>query len=321
MCAQTLRQEIGDTAGMQESYHEIGALYWSRGQIERAFEHLVGVTTMLRLGFGDTDAEQLARRRQSGQIGTNTPLPPMGDANGELAPIERYYRSGLATAQQLGDRWGVALIGYRIGNLLFRQGEFERALSYLRKALNEADRIGAREVSAATSIAIGSILAAQGNPTGLQFLERGVTMSEATESALILTEGQLRLADARLVLGDLDGATRDEQVGFLLATRLGYQLVLGLTHRTMGRNATLRRDWQMADRHFRLALQFYGGVDAQHEIGRTLADFAAMWRSWSAAGNGPMPEGATVMLQQAAQIFSHLDMQADLRAVREVLAR
>jgi hypothetical protein len=146
-------------------------------------------------------------------------------------------------------------------------------------------------------------------------------MAEAAESALILTEGQLRLADARLVLGDLDGASRDEQVGFLLATRLGYQAALGLTHRVMGRNATLRRDWPMADRHFRLSLEFYGGVDAQHEIGRTLADFAAMWRSWAAAGNGPLPEGATVMLQQAAQIFSHLDMQADLRAVREVLAR
>ena len=46
-----------------------------------------------------------------------------------------------------------------------------------------------------------------------------------------------------------------------------------------------------------------------------------MWRAWSASGNGPLPDGATVMLQQAAQIFAHLDMQADLRAVREVLAR
>ena len=43
--------------------------------------------------------------------------------------------------------------------------------------------------------------------------------------------------------------------------------------------------------------------------------------AWSASGNGPLPDGATVMLQQAAQIFAHLDMQADLRAVREVLAR
>ncbi len=319
--ALALRQEAGDTAGMQESYHEVGALYWSRGQIERAFEHMVGVTTMLRLGFGDTDADLLTRRRESGPLNANTPLPPMDDADGELAPVERYYRSGLATAQQLGDRWEMALIGYRIGDLLFRQGEYGRALSYLRKAQDEAERLGAREVAAGASIAIGSILAAQGDPSGLQFLERGVAMAEAVESALTLTEGQLRLADARLELGDIDGATRDEHVGFRLATRLGYQLALGLAHRTMGRSATLRRDWVMADRHFRLAVEFYGGVDAQHEIGRTLADFARLRRAWSAAGNGPLSDDATVMLQQAAQIFSRLDMRADLRAVSAFLAR
>ncbi len=316
-----LRQELGDTAGMQESYHELGALYWSRGQIERAFEHLVGITTMLRLGIGDTDADQFAHRRQARDLVLQTPLPAMGDASGELAPVERYYRSGLAAAQQIGDRWGMAQIGYRIGLLLFRQGEYERALGYLRKATNEADRIGAREVTAAASIALGAILVDRGDAAGLQHLERGVVIAEAIEGALTLTEGRLRLADARRQLGDDAGAAHEEQIAFLLATRLGHQFALGLTHRMMGRLAAGRQNWPMADRHFRLAHELYTAVDAQYELGRTLADFAAMWHAWSAAGNGPVPEGATVMLQGAAQIFARLDMQSDLRAARELLAR
>ena len=316
-----LCQDLGDAAGMQESYHELGALYWSRGQIELAFEHLVGVTTMLRLGVGDTDADQFAQRRQARDLVMSTPLPAMGDASGELAPIERYYRSGLATAQQLGDRWGMAQIGYRIGLLLFRQGEYDRAIDYLRKALNEAERIGAREVTAATSIALGTILVGRGDFQGLQYLERGVAIAEAIESALTLTEGRLRLADARRQIGDDPGAAHEEQTAFLLATRLGHQFALGLTHRIMGRIAAGRQNWPMADRHFRLAHELYTAVDAQYELGRTLADFAAMWHFWSAAGNGAVPEGATVMLQQAAQIFARLDMQTDLRGVRELLAR
>lgn len=318
--ALSLRQELGDAAGMQESYHELGAIYWSRGQIERAFEHLIGMTTMLRLGGGDTDAGQLARRRQTGDLGLDTPMPPMGDASGELAPIERYYRSGLAAAQQLGDRWGMALIGHRIGHLLFLQGEDERAHGYLQRALREAERIGAREVAAAANIALGTILSGRGDRAGLPLLERGVALAEAIEHALLLTEGRLRLSDARRLAGDPEGSSREEQEGFLLATRLGHQGALGLTHRTLGRNAAARRDWAMADRHFRQALEFYGAAEAQHEIGRTLADFAAMWHAWAAAGNGALPEGATIMLQQAAQFFAHLDMQADLRAARALLA-
>ncbi len=44
-----------------------------------------------------------------------------------------------------------------------------------------------------------------------------------------------------------------------------------------------------------------------------------MWQAWSAAGHGAVPPGATIMLQEAAQIFARLDMQADLQAARAAL--
>ncbi len=316
-----LWEEVGDTTGMQESYYELGALYWARGQIERAFEHLAGVSTMLRIGVGDLDDDPIAQRRQARELVLQTPLPPMGDAQGELAPVERYYRSSLAAAQQMGDRWGMAQIGYRVGLLLFRQGEYDRALGYLRKSLNEAERIGAREVVAATSIALGRIFVDRNDTSGVQYLERGIAIAEAIEGALTLTTGRLFLTDALRCQGDLAGAAREEEGAFLLATRLGHQFTLGLTHRMMGRMAAGQQNWPMADRHFRLAHELFTAVDAQDELGRTLTDFALMWHEWSGAGNGAIPEGATVMLQQAAQIFARLDMQSDLRVARALLTR
>lgn len=252
----------------------------------------------------------------------DTPLPLLGDSVGELAPIERYYRNGLTSAQQIDDGLGVATVGYRVGELLYRQGEYDRALIYLRTALTEADRIGARDVTAAASITLGAILVAQGQGAqGLSNLERGITLAEAVGSAVPLVEGQMRLAEARLMLGDVEGAVREEQIGFLRATQVGHLLYLGLAHRIMGRSATARWDWQLADRHFRQAYDYCLAVDAKHELGRVLFDFANMWRAWAASGTPGIDARAMLdqsqqMLQQAAQLFAHLDMQTDLRAVR-----
>lgn len=321
-----LRQELGDTAGMQESYHELGSIYWSRGQLDRAFEHLVSLTALLRLNTDESEAARLRRMRERRDEAGNTPLPLLEESVSELAPIERYYRNGLTAAQQIGDGLSVATIGYRVGELLYRQGELQRALVYLRTALAEADRIGARDVIAAASITHGAILVAQGQGAmGLSYLERGVALAEAVGSAAPLVEGQMRLAEARLAMGDIEGATREEQIGFIRATQVANLLLLGVTHRIMGRIATVRQDWNLADRHFRQAYDYCLGVDAKHELGRVLVDFATMWRSWAASG-APGIDGqamltqAQQMLQQAAQLFAHLDMQTDLRAVREKLS-
>ena len=77
---------------------------------------------------------------------------------------------------------------------------------------------------------------------------------------------------------------REEQIGFIRATQIGNLLLLGVTHRIMGRIATVRQDWNLADRHFRQAYDYCLGVDAKHELGRVLVDFATMWRSWAASG-------------------------------------
>lgn len=317
-----LRQELGDTAGMQESYHELGSIYWSRGQLDRAFEHLVSLTALLRLNSDEIEAARLRRMRERRDEAGLTPLPLADEAASELAPIERYYRNGLVAAQQVGDGLSVATIGYRVGELLYRQGEYQRALAYLRTALAEADRIGARDVAAAASVTHGAILVAQGQGAmGLSYLERGVTLAEAVGSAAALVEGQIRLAEARLALGDMEGALREEQLGFIRATQVGHLLLLGLTHRIMGRSAAARGDWNLADRHYRQAYDYCLTVDAKHELGRVLVDFAMMWRGWAATAtpgldNAAMLEQAQQMLQQAVGLFAHLDMQADLRAAR-----
>lgn len=325
-----LRQELGDTMGMQESYHQLGTIYWSRGQLDRAFEHLVSLTQVLRLNMHGLDAPDpdpaegaataSLAREEAGDAGAGglgaAPAPA-----GETAPIERYYRSGLSAAHQVGDLWGVAVSCNRLGGMLARQGERERALYYLRKALAEAERIGAREVAAQAGINLGVIAIAQGDTAaGLQQLQWGLTYAEAVESVETVAEGNLRLAEGRLAAQDLAGAQAAADAGYSVASRVQHRSTLGLAHRVLGRIATARAEWAAADAHFRAALDAFGQLDALQEVGRTLYHFALMWQAWSAAGGGPVPEGATVMLQQAAQIFSRLDMQHDLVAARAALA-
>jgi tetratricopeptide (TPR) repeat protein len=326
-----LRLELGDTMGMQESYNQLGAIYWSRGQLDQAFEHLVSLTQVLRLntrglempspGRGQTGNLAASRetgplaRDQAGQEG-ELASPP----DGETAPIERFFRSGLSAAQQVGDLWGIAVSCNRLGGMLYRQGERERALYYLRRAVTEAERIGAREVAAQASINLGAILIGQGYAdAGLKHLERGLTYAEAVDSAETLAEGHIRLAEGRLAAGDLAGALAEARAGLEKAAQVKHQFAQGLAQRVLGQVASARADWTAADRHFRAAMELLGPIDAQQEVGRTLFHFAQMWKAWSRAGHGPVPEGATVMLQQAAQIFQRLDMQQDLAAARAAL--
>jgi predicted ATPase/class 3 adenylate cyclase len=306
-----LRETLGDTAGMQECFHAAATICWSRGRLAEAVAQLANLTAALRYGSGDTDPGP----------SSDDSLTDAGRVGGLLTPVERYYRSALRVAESAGDRWGIALAGNRVGTLLFLQGETGRALDYLQRAVVEAERIGAREVAAAAGITLGAILIAQGSQAaGIQHLERGITMAEAVESAVVLATGRLRLAEARLSSGDLDGATAIGQEGFLLATRIGHQLTLGLANRILGRIANARGDWPMGERHFRLAIELFASVDAQHEIGRALLDATVPWRDWQAAGNGPLPEAVLTTLRQAAQIFALLDMRHELQVTQTALA-
>ncbi|HEX5506817.1 MAG TPA: hypothetical protein VFW96_29660, partial [Thermomicrobiales bacterium] len=170
------------------------------------------------------------------------------------------------------------------------------------------------------SINLGAIMIAQGaGDAGLQHLQRGLTYAEAVESVETLAEGNLRLAEGRLASRDLAGAQAAAEAGFAVASRVQHRFALGLARRVLGQLAAARADWAGADAHFRAALDAFGQLDALQEVGRTLYHFSLMWQAWAAAGGGAVPEGATVMLQQAAQIFSRLDMPHDLAAARAAL--
>ena len=309
----TLYRELGDAAGIQESYHELGALYWSRGQIERAFEQLLGVTTLLHLQLAEA-----APVRDS--AGGDTPPPP-DEGEGDLVPLERYYHSGLVAARRGGDQWGAVQIGHRVGQLLFRQGEAARAAEYLRQAAREADRLGARAIVASANIAIGAIAAAAGDLTGVALLERGVLLAEALGINPLLAEGRLRLAEARQRFGDPQAARQDGQIAFLLAIQLGQQPLLGLTHRSLGRLAAGRGEWALAERHLRQAQESYTTIGVQDGLGRTLLDRAALGHAQARAEGRPVPPDVASLLAQALPIFALLGMRADERAARMLLAR
>ncbi len=312
--ALALYRELGDAVGIQESYHELGALYWSRGQIERASEHLVGVTTLLHLQLG---AAAPPRAMGAG----DTPPPPTDAGNGDLVPLERYYHSGLVAVRRGGDRWGTVQIGHRIGQLLFRQGETARAAGYLRQAAREADSLGARAIVAAANITRGAIAAAAGDLTGVVLVERGVLLAEALGVNPLLAEGRLRLAEARQSFGDPQAASRDGQIAFLLAIQLGQQPLLGLTHRLLGRLASGRGEWALAERHLRQAQEIYTTIGVQDGLARTLLDRAALYHAQARTEGRPVPPDVAALIARALPLFALLGMRADERAARMLLAR
>lgn len=307
-----LYRELGDTAGIHESYHQVASLFWSRGQFARAFEQLLGVTTLLGVQLGEDEPAIPPNRDDR--------LPPFAaDVSGEIAQLERYYHDSLIAARRSGDRWNTVQIAHRAGQLLYRQGETARAAAYLRQAAREADAIGARGIVAAASIISGSIAVAEEDTSGVAALERGVLIAEALGLDQVLTEGRLRLAEARQQFGDPAAARYEGQSAFWLAMHLGQQPLLGLTHRLLGRLAGGRGEWDLAERHLRQALDSHIAIDAQDGVGRTLLDFAALRQAQARSAGTPRPVEAVTMLQQALAIFTRLGMRADQQATQLLL--
>ncbi|AIY17020.1 CHAT domain-containing protein [Pimelobacter simplex] len=121
-------------------------------------------------------------------------------ATGDLASAVRHFDLSDDLARRLGDRYEVARIALRRGQVLVADGLVHRAIELLCDARREALAVGATRLAAAAVVPIAEALAAAGSPVSAMVLLERVG-PELIELGSGLGERDRALAEAQLGVG------------------------------------------------------------------------------------------------------------------------
>jgi tetratricopeptide (TPR) repeat protein len=172
----------------------------------------------------------------------------------EMVETERFYQEAYSIYKRFGDKRTLAASYVSLGNVHFRKGELEKALSDYQQAARLTT--GARYEAAMDSISLqGRVLAAMGRwHDAIQCFESALELAydigQNRETAEIL----LDLAQALDYVG-LD-ASRQVKEAKRVARKNNYQDLLGRASEIQGDSYYRRQEYQSAFKHYRVACRF-----------------------------------------------------------------
>jgi signal transduction histidine kinase len=156
-----LKEALGDPAGMAISLNNIGNVYQARGDLE-------GALPMYRRGL--LIAQEIGNRYA--QAGALSNLGAISAQLGNWPAALEHHLQSLAIEEEIGNRHGVAESLLQIGSLYLRaeglppapieQAIDDRPLHYLRRALELADALEAREISQRACQALAALYEQRG---------------------------------------------------------------------------------------------------------------------------------------------------------------
>ena len=257
---------------------------------------------------------------------------------GDLAEAEVYYKRALTLAEQVNDPVYMSLLYSYLTPTMQDQGKVDEA----RKSLYQALRIG-RTMSMTLGVAlvalghlhIAQALAArendsdspgtvkQGSASYIRLLKLART---ALKRALALegleaetrTEGQLTLAQASFLLGEIDTARQQAMQGMEEARRLEQIWLLVCAQRLLGEMLSAQGQREEAGTYFEQALETLQQCNMHLEKARTLQSYGLAMLRANASENG-YTQGLRC-LQEARQVFEKCHAALDLEQIDSMLS-
>ena len=257
---------------------------------------------------------------------------------GDLAEAEVYYKRALTLAEQVNDPVYMSLLYSYLTPTMQDQGKVDEA----RKSLYQALRIG-RTMSMTLGVALVALghlhivqaLAAQendsdspgtvkqGSASSIRLLKRART---ALKRALALegleaetrTEGQLTLAQASFLLGEIDTARQQAMQGMEEARRLEQIWLLVCAQRLLGEMLSAQGQREEAGTYFEQALETLQQCNMHLERARTLRSYGLALLRANASENG-YTQGLRC-LQEARQVFEKCHAALDLEQIDSMLS-
>lgn len=169
MQALPLAQALGDPSSSAYTLTNIGLVYWSLGEEQKALEYY-------------NQALPLVQKLDDGQSMANT-LNSIGAVYKDLDEYQKaleYYNQALALSHKAGDRASEATMLNNIGKVYSLLDDKQKALEYYERALELRHQVGERAGEGITSANIGDIYAQLGQKEkALQYYDRALPLARA----------------------------------------------------------------------------------------------------------------------------------------------
>jgi diguanylate cyclase (GGDEF)-like protein len=262
--ALALRRRLGNLEGEAGSLNNIALALRHQGQPAEALEHLLQSQAVARTA-GDFTAQAYA------QVNVGSTLLELADPAAALDALDRALELVRATSDRALECTTQTQRGLALGQLNRR----DEALSALEKAMALARRTGNRGDLTRVHLALGQVLmdvdetaAAQGHlRTALEGARGGGDLA-------LEPEALLRLAQARLRMGDADEAARLGDEVLALAQRRQDVGVLADAHQLLSQVHEARGDAAASLQHLQNHLEYAQQRSGRHALRRAHAALA-----------------------------------------------
>ena len=146
-----IRTEIGDRKGEATDYGNLGTVFQSLRQYDKAIEYLQKAL-IIRTEIGDRKGEAT----DYGNLGT------VFQSLGQYDKAKEYLQKALVIKSEIGDGEGEATAYRNLGTVFHSLGQYDRAIDYLQKALIIRTEIGDRKGEATDYGNLGTVFQSLG---------------------------------------------------------------------------------------------------------------------------------------------------------------
>ena len=257
-------EELGDRAGMANTYHQLGILAQARGDYDTAHNRY---EQSLHI------EEELGDR--AGMANTYHQLGILAQARGDYDTAHNRYQQALAIFEELGDRAGMAATYHQLGILAQRRGDYDTAHNLYEQSLHIKEELGDRAGMATSHHQLGILAHDQSDyDTAHNRYQQALAIFEelGDRAGMAATYHQLGiLAQAR---GDYDTAHNRYEQSLHIEEELGDRAGMAASHHQLGMLAQARGDYDTAHNRYEQSLHIKeelgdraGMAASHHQLG------------------------------------------------------
>ncbi|QBS40383.1 tetratricopeptide repeat protein [Nocardia sp. CS682] len=304
----TIKEELGDRAGMATGYGQLGVLAHDRGDYAEA---------ELRLQQAVTIFEELGSR--AGMATGFHQLGTLAQDRGDYAEAERLYQQSLTIKEELGDRAGMATGYGQLGILAQDRGDYAEAERLYQQSLAIFEELGHRAGMATSFHQLGILAQDRGDYAEAERLyQQSLTIEAELGHRAGMATSFHQLGTLAQDRGDYAEAERLYQQSLTIKEELGNRVGMAAGFHQLGLLAQDRGDYAEAERLYQQSLTI------EEELGNragTATSYSAMGSLKFACG---LPGEALVLHIRALSL--RLDMELptangpDLRALQQIRA-
>lgn len=213
-------------------------------------------------------AEEVAATRGSGLVDAE---------RRDSAGAEEYYRFGLETAEQIGDRLDQANQLGNLGNVYRRRGDLDGAEEHYRKSLEIAEEIGDRSLQAKAIGNLGNVYADRGEPEDAEeHYRKALGIAEETDDRRAQAMWLGNLGNMHADRGALKRAEENYRKALEIVAAVGNRLGQANQLGNLGRVHERLGDLEGAEEYHRKALDLDEEIDNRSGQAQDLANLGVV---------------------------------------------